>query len=176
MHADEPDRRYGHEIQNLSFVMRIALGMERPGAERSFENKRTVRCFYEYKPRSRNRSGPEMDIGHHGRFQRMDAVARPPLETLARAPRSAVMVLRPFCRTFYRFPRARRAVQHRRREKRNLVLGFRSLETFGLPLSGLVHRRRRRLRIRLDTRQALEPRRRNRRPSIWFTYSKCSLQ
>lgn len=104
MHADEPDRRYGHEIQNLSFVMRIALGMERPGAERSFENKRTVRCFYEYKPRSRNRSGPEMDIGHHGRFQRMDAVARPPLETLARAPRSAVMVLRPFCRTFYRFP------------------------------------------------------------------------
>ena len=24
-----------------------------------------------------------MDIGHHGRFQRMDAVARPPLETLA---------------------------------------------------------------------------------------------
>ena len=75
MHADEPDRRYGHEIQNLSFVMRIALGMERPGAERSFENKRTVRCFYEYKPRSRNRSGPEMDIGHHGRFQRMDAAA-----------------------------------------------------------------------------------------------------
>lgn len=76
---------------------------------------------------------------------------------------SAVMVLRPFCRTFHRFPRARRAVQHRRREKWNLVLGFRSLETFGLPLSGLVHRRRRRLRIRLDTRQALEPRSRNRR-------------
>ena len=34
MHADEPDRRYGHEIQNLSFVMRIALGIERPVAER----------------------------------------------------------------------------------------------------------------------------------------------
>ena len=90
MHADEPDRRYGHEIQNLSFVMRIALGMERPGAERSFENKRTVRCFHEHKPRCGNRTGAEMDTGHHGRFQRMDTVARTPLEALARAPRSAV--------------------------------------------------------------------------------------
>ena len=163
MHADEPDRRYGHEIQNLSFVMRIALGMERPGAERSFENKRTVRCFHEHKPRCGNRTGAEMDTGHHGRFQRMDTVARTPLEALARAPRSAVMVLRPFRRTFHRFPRTRRAVQHRRREKRDFIPRFRPLETLRLPLSGLVHRRRRRLRIRLDTRPALESRSRNRR-------------
>ena len=77
--------------------------------------------------------------------------------------RSAVMVLRPFRRTFHRFPRTRRAVQHRRREKRDFIPRFRPLETLRLPLSGLVHRRRRRLRIRLDTRPALESRSRNRR-------------
>ena len=101
--------------------------------------------------------------GWNVRGQRMDTVARTPLETLARAPRSAVMVLRPFRRTFHRFPRTRRAVQHRRREKRDFIPRFRPLETLRLPLSGLVHRRRRRLRIRLDTRPALESRSRNRR-------------
>lgn len=53
----------------------------------------------------------------------MDAVARPPLETLARSAGGTLLVLRPFFGTFPRIPCPRRTVQCRRIEKRLKFLG-----------------------------------------------------
>ena len=64
--------------------MRRAAGTGRQGAERGREDERAVRCRHDDKPRRRGRTGSEMDAGHLGQLQRLDAFARPPLETLAR--------------------------------------------------------------------------------------------